>query len=106
MTRINAATKRGKAYINQIDNARIHSLYECYANPSYAKRNAYEWCLQQYFKDNGINFSILGFNCNDFTVGWKIDNFNSDNPIIDEKTGEIAEYVYRVETYCNSYIIY
>lgn len=48
-----------------------HTLNECYNNPSYAKQNAFEYCLALHQKYNGnYNYVILGYNSMSFSFAF------------------------------------
>ena len=87
MKTIKATTKRGQALIESAKRYEGYNLRDVYSSYSYAKRNAWEWCYNQYIKDNGTNFHICSHNSQTFTVAWETD-----------------EGV-RIETAYNSYLI-
>ena len=50
-------------------------LHECYAKPSHAKQEAYNYCKRRWYQYNGVIDSdtfirILGYNCMQFSVGF------------------------------------
>lgn len=58
----------------------LYTLRDCYNNYSYAKERAYQYCRDLCDKYNGYDFSIIGYNCMNFSVGFYYKNEN-DNTI-------------------------
>lgn len=63
-------------YKHKLNTNPIQSIYKAYQKPSYYKVRAFENCLKLYNEYNGFNFTILGANCQTFSVGFEciIDN--------------------------------
>lgn len=58
------------AYYRYIRSPYSSNLYECYANPSAAKRDAMDYCLRLCRDLNGTDLRIIGYNCMVFSVGF------------------------------------
>lgn len=87
MKTIKATTKRGQALIESAKNYQGYYLQDVYSNYSHAKAKAWNYCFEQYIKDNGTNFHICSHNSQTFTVAWETDEGM------------------RIETAYNSYLI-
>lgn len=63
-------------YKHKLETDPIKSLYKAYQKPSYYKVRAFENCMRILTQYNGFNFTILGANCQTFSVGFEciIDN--------------------------------
>lgn len=94
MKTIKATTARGQAMLNSANKYEGYTLREVYGNYSYAKENAYNYCLEQCKKENGANFRIFSHNTFAFSVAWEITS---------PETGEVIGT--RIETANNSYLI-
>lgn len=93
---INAKTKRGQDQISRTNGCVGRSLDDVYACASYAKHQAYNWCLEQYRKDeNAENFRITSHTMQHFTVAW-------DTIHIDKNTGEVLPCRH-IETAAHTY---
>lgn len=73
MKTIKATTKKGQAMINSANHYEGYSLRDVYGNYSYAKENAYNYCIAQCAKENGYNFHICSHNTFSFSVAWETD---------------------------------
>lgn len=87
MTTIKASTKKGQTMLNNAKNHEGVYLWQVYGNASRAKENAWEWCFEQFTKENGRNFRIISHNTFAFSVAWE------------------TEEGTRIETANNSYLI-
>lgn len=67
-------TKKQEQLLNNYKRATLTELYQCYANPSQAKRNAYVCCRGKCYGMGGFGFKICGYNCTMFSVGWLYPN--------------------------------
>lgn len=54
-----------------MDNAPMQSIFDAYKNPSCYKVRAYNQCIGLANELNGFNFTILGHNCQTFSVGFE-----------------------------------
>lgn len=55
----------------------VHSLYQCYRNPSYNKVSAYEYHCAKMRIYNPVRISIIGYNSQTFSMG--VIGFHPDN---------------------------
>lgn len=93
---IKKSTKRGQNLIFRTNGCVGRSLDDVYACASHAKHQAYNWCLEQYRKDeNAENFRITSHNHQQFTVAW-------DTIHIDQNTGEVLPCRH-IETAAHTY---
>ena len=93
---INAKTKRGQDWISRTNHCAGRSLDDVYVCASRAKHRAYNWCLEQYRKDeNAENFRITSHSMQQFTVAW-------DTIHIDSGTGEVLPCRH-IETAAHTY---
>ena len=92
MKHISKNSQKGMHYLHSFEVARaknIDSLYKVYGRYSTAKMRAFEKCEETRIYENATSAGyIIGSNCNVFTYAF-----------------ETADGL-RVETACNSYIIY
>lgn len=70
-------------YLLTLYNSRACNLEDVYGRYSEAKKNAYEWCRDQYELKHGYQFRIISHNGFQFTVGYLYD-------IVDEETAEVT----------------
>lgn len=95
---IKKSTKRGQNLISNTNRCIGRSLDDVYTCASHAKHQAYNWCLEQYRKDeHAENFRITSHSTQQFTVAW-------DTIHIDQNTGEVLPCRH-VETAYNTYDI-
>lgn len=73
MRTLRATTKQAQRFINAYNISDATSLDELYRKPSYNKINAYNWCLEQFAKENGKGFRITGAGTFTFSVAWMTD---------------------------------
>lgn len=93
---IKKSTKRGQDLISRTNGYQGFELDDVYGNASVFKRRAYNWCLEQYRKDeNAENFRITSHNMQQFTVAW-------DTIHIDNSTGEVLPCRH-IETAAHTY---
>lgn len=64
------STQIKRAYNEFLKGYGYTSLFECYARPSSAKVQAYEYCNRMYRLYDGSDFRILSYNTFNFTVGF------------------------------------
>ncbi len=57
-------------YLYQFNHHYAPTLEYCYNNPSIFKHRAYNYCMELYRKHNGYDFTIIGYNCMQFSVGF------------------------------------
>ena len=92
MTIVKASSYRGKRLKCTAEHCTANTLGELYNTWSDAKQNAYEYCWQEYCKDEtACNFGLGSANTFGFSASWYCE-YNS-------------KPAYRLETRDNSYII-
>lgn len=67
---INRNTKLARYYINRYIDSEYKTLNDCYKTYSEYKRRAYNYCYEQFKKDNGKEFRIISFNFNFFSIAY------------------------------------
>ena len=87
MKTINNNTKQAERYIDAYNRSKMYDLQDAYRKPSTRKTRADYNCRMMMQREGGFGYKILGYNCQAFTVAWKIGN------------------ALRVETLCNSFVI-
>lgn len=93
---IKKSTKRGQDWIFRTNGYQGFDLDDVYVCASRAKHQAYNWCLEQYRKDeNAENFRITSHSMQQFTVAW-------DTIHIDQNTGEVLPCRH-IETSAHTY---
>lgn len=93
---IKKSTKRGQDLISRTNYREGYSLDDVYVCASHAKHQAYNWCLEQYRKDeHARNFRITSHSMQQFTVAW-------DTIHIDQNTGEVLPCRH-IETAAHTY---
>lgn len=92
--KINNTTKKAKQFVKAYLNAKSSTLDELYRTYSNNKKQAYDYCVQEYFVYEGINFKILSANNFFFTVGFISEIFGTRDLIIITKSTHyrIPEY--------------
>ena len=70
MQTINKETKRGQRFIYAYRSSDKFDLYEVYKRPSEAKRQAYNWCMNQCQNEDGERFRIISSGIFTFSVAW------------------------------------
>ena len=58
-------------YKHKLNTNPIASIYDAYQKPSDYKVRAYNQCISIAKEYNGFNFTILGANCQTFSVGFE-----------------------------------
>ena len=92
MTILKSSTKRGACVLERGQNCTATSLDQLYGSYSIAKQRAFDWCWEQFCKDeNASNFGVGNANTFGFTASWYT-----------MYEGNIAM---RVETKDNSYLV-
>lgn len=71
MQTINKETKRGQRFIYAYQNINTVELCEVYKCPSVAKKQAFNWCLNQCRKEDGEKFRIISSGIFTFSVAWE-----------------------------------
>lgn len=95
---IRKETYKGRQVLGMASGFQGRELSDVYANPSYRKQRAYEYCREKFVDTiNGSNFHIASYNAQTFTVAWC-----GEYP--HPETGEIVPAKF-VETAQNSYIV-
>ena len=84
---IKADTAKGRKLLESAKVNKGESLHEVYGRYSQAKENAYNYCKELCYKENGSNFHICSSNTSQFSVVW-----------------EVADGI-RIETAKNSYFV-
>jgi len=84
---IKASTQRGQRFIYSYNSSSARTLSDVYLKCSSRKQSAYDSCLRAMHEEGGHDFRIIGSNCMQFTVAWRV-----------------ADGL-RVETAYNSYIV-
>lgn len=74
MKTINSSTKQAKGFIWRYLRASITDIKQAYCRPSKEKIQAFNNCRNTCFEENGMDFKIIGYNCNYFSVAWQIGN--------------------------------
>lgn len=74
MKTIKGTTKKGQSMIQNARNYDGYTLRDVYGNYSHAKENAYNWCKEQCYNENGKNFHITSHNTFGFSVAWEVEN--------------------------------
>lgn len=93
MVEVKGSTKRGQNLIASGERCCWSSLRNLYDKWSQAKQNGFDWCYEQYCKDeNATDFGVGNANTFGFSASWVT--------IID------GENVMRLETKDNSYLIW
>lgn len=71
-----AMQQQYKYYKSKLATDPIKSIYKAYKTPSYYKVQAFNNCMRLVKDYNGFNFTILGHNCQTFTLGFEciVDN--------------------------------
>ena len=92
MIKVKLSTKRGKDLYELGSHWAGYTLDQIYERYSEAKRQAYNWCYDEYLSsENHEAFSIISFNSFGFSVSW-LCTINGHNGM-------------RIETPKNSYFI-
>lgn len=65
-----ATTKNIKSAFYCYEKSTNYTLSDCYANNSYAKERAFNYCISQMIAHNGSGLKIIGYNCMTFSVGF------------------------------------
>lgn len=94
MTTIKANTKRAEQMLSRANYNEGYSITDVYGNPSQAKINAWWYCFNTCYNEDGYNFRIISHNSFNFSVAWDI---------VDPETDEIIGT--RIETANNSYFV-
>lgn len=93
MRELKASTKAGQNIVNRAIINDGYWLDDVYEKPSQTKLNAWEWCFEQYSKDNkAFDFHICSHNTFNFSVAWY--------------TVINGEQAIRMETRDNSYLVW
>lgn len=93
MREFKASTKSGQKIVAMGERCCWSSLYNLYDSWSSAKQRAFDWCYEQYSKDeNSTAFGVGNANTFGFTASW-----------LATKNGE---NILRVETKDNSYLVW
>ena len=74
MITIKASTKRGQDMLNRANYFDGYTLHDVYGSYSVAKENAYNYCRELCYKENGSNFHITSHNTFGFSVAWEVKN--------------------------------
>lgn len=78
MIKLNKDTEKAKKFIKEYWNSNSSHLLECYNEYSYAKHNAYTYCINKMQKMNGYRGRILSYNKFIFTYAF----MTNDNKLI------------------------
>ena len=78
MTKLNKTTQKAKHFIRAYQNSTNFRLEDCYNNYSYAKQNAFDYCINKMNKMSGYDGRILSYNTFVFTYAFMTD----DNKLI------------------------
>ena len=78
MIKLNKTTKKAKNFISSYQNSTNFRLEDCYNNYSYAKQNAFDYCINKMNKMNGYDGRIISYNCSFFSYAFMTD----DNKLI------------------------
>lgn len=71
MIKVKLSTKRGQALYERGCYYEARDLHQIYDRYSDAKREAWEWCYEQYLaSENHSAFSIISHNTFGFSVSW------------------------------------
>lgn len=70
MKEIKNTSKLGRHFINRWLGSKDVYLEQVYKKPSDRKRRAWEYCVRKCSDMYGMDFRIIGANCNVFTVAW------------------------------------
>lgn len=93
MREFKASTKKGQQLLDRANSCCWSSLHNLYDSWSTAKQNAFDWCWEQYCKDeNSTAFGIGNANTFGFSASWLL-TVNGENAC-------------RLETKDNSYLIW
>jgi hypothetical protein len=93
MRELKASNKNGQIIIARARFNEGYDLLDVYGSFSREKKNAYDWCYEQYQKtEERENFHICSHNTFGFTVAWR-GVLNGEN-------------ILRYETKDNSYLVY
>lgn len=71
-------TKQAKRWLESYERSTAYRLSDVYTTWSYAKENAYDWCMRKCNNMDGYGFRILSANTFQFTCGWLTENENSE----------------------------
>lgn len=69
---IKASTQRGQRFIDSYNRSNARELGDVYGRYSSRKQSAYDWCLRAMREEDGEDFRIIGSNCMQFTVAWRV----------------------------------
>ena len=78
MIKLKRNTQKAKLFIKDYWTSTRYNLDDCYNNYSYAKQNAYNYCINKMQKMNGYDGRILTYNTFVFTYAFMTD----DNKLI------------------------
>ena len=78
MTKLKRNTKKARIFIKEYWTSNRYHLDDCYNNYSYAKENAFDYCINKQNKMNGYDGRILTYNTFVFTYAFMTD----DNKLI------------------------
>ena len=78
MTKLKRNTQKARRFIKDYWTSSRYNLDDCYNNYSYAKENAYDYCINKQSKMNGYDGRILSYNTFVFTYAFMTD----DNKLI------------------------
>lgn len=71
---IKMSTKRGQGFIEAYNRSDVRELGEVYRKCSSRKEHAYQDCARMMVKESGWDFRIIGHNCMQFTVAWRVED--------------------------------
>lgn len=70
MKKVNYNKQMQRVYKRYLYSDLGNDLYNCYDNPSHAKRKAMEYCENLCNEYNGYDLTIIGYNSMTFSVGF------------------------------------
>ena len=78
MIKLKRNTQKARIFIKEYWTSNRYNLDDCYNTYSYAKENAYDYCINKMNKMNGYDGRILSYNTFVFTYAFMTD----DNKLI------------------------
>lgn len=73
MKTISSKTKKAQSFLSQCVYSSITDIKKAYKKPSAEKVRAFNLCRTTALME-GTDFKIIGYNCNYFSVAWRIGN--------------------------------
>ena len=78
MTKLKRNTQKARRFIKDYWTSSNYNLDDCYNNYSYAKQNAFDYCISKMQKMGGYDGRIIGYNTSFFSYAF----MTEDNKLI------------------------